>query len=317
MSVGPVFSKSAGKGELLKAPVVHGKDMFLVCRRFISCQSISTLLMALAVGLTLVSWSVGQAQALLDKPVELQGVGIEEHLGAQLPLDLMFVDQGGVSVKLGDYFKDDKPVIFNMVYYSCPMLCNLVLNGVTASVKEMDWTPGKEFRMLAVSINPRKTFDLAEAKRASYLKDLGKTGGESGWSFTVGEESQSKRLAEALGYHYYWDEKQKEYAHTAATFVITPEGKVSRYLYGIEYDPKDLRLALLEASEGKLGSTLDRLILYCYHYDPLARGYVLFAGNVMKLGGAATVLLLGAFLGTMWRREQRQKKLSHLSVERL
>ncbi len=317
MSVGQVYSRYADKGELLKTSVVHCKDMYLVCRRCRSYRTVSAVLTTLAVILTLLSCSVGQAQALLDDPVELQGVGIEEHLGAQLPLDLTFVDQNGATVKLGDYFRDGKPVILNMVYYSCPMLCNLVLNGVTASVKEMDWIPGKEFRMLAVSINPRETFDLAGAKRASYLKDLGKVDAESGWSFTVGEESQSKQLAEVLGYHYYWDEKQKEYAHTAATFVITPDGKISRYLYGIEYNPKDLRFALLEASEGKLGSTLDRLILYCYHYDPLARGYVLFAGNVMKLGGAATVLLLGAFLGTMWRREQKQKKLNHLSVERL
>ena len=276
-------------------------------------MSLFSVIIVTIAGLVLMPSTVA-AQVILDKAPELQGVGIEEHPGAQLPLDAKFLDQTGASVKLGDYFKDGKPVILNMVYYSCPMLCNLVLNGLTTAVKQMDWVPGKEFRMLAVSINPREGFSLASAKRANYLKDLGKAEAADGWSFTVGEESQSKRLADTLGYHYYWDEKQQEYAHTAVTFIVTPDGRVSRYLYGIEYDPKDLRLALMEASEGKLGSTLDRLILYCYHYDPLAKGYVLFANNVMKLGGAATVLLLGVFLGTMRWREQRQKKLTHRGV---
>ena len=244
-------------------------------------------------------------QVILDSMPETKGVGITEHLGATVPFDLKFTDDHGNAVTLGDYFRDGKPVVLNLVYYQCPMLCNLVLNGVSTSAKQLDWKPGEEYRMVAISINPRETYDLAAAKKASYLHELDIPGSENGWSFLVGDSTQSKALADALGWGYYYDTESKEYVHTAATFVLTPSGTISRYLYGIEYEPRDLRLALLEASEGKIGNTLDRLILFCFHYDPQARGYVLFAQNVMKLGGGVAILLLGSFLFVMWRRDRR------------
>ncbi|MEW6051537.1 MAG: SCO family protein [Candidatus Zixiibacteriota bacterium] len=255
-------------------------------------------------------------QVVLDNPPEFAGVGIEEHLGEKLPLDLAFTDDHGRPVTLQEFLGQGKPVVLNMVYYQCPMLCNLVLNGVTNAVKQIGWIPGEQFRMVAISINPRETYDLAAAKKLSYLTELSRPEAEAGWSFLVGTEANSKALAESLGFHYRYDSESKEFVHTAATFILTPDGTISRYLYGIEYNPRDLKLALLEASEGKTGSTLDRLILYCYHYDPQAKGYVLFAENVMKVGGGLTALLLGLALFILWRRERSAPRPVHLAVRR-
>ncbi|PWB73659.1 SCO family protein [candidate division GN15 bacterium] len=235
----------------------------------------------------------------------MKGVGITEHLGSRIPTDLKFTDDHGRNVTLGEYFGDGKPVVLDLVYYDCPMLCTYVLNGVTTAAKQLPWTPGKEYRLVTISINPREHADLAAAKKAIYLHELGKPGAESGWSFLVGDSTQSRALADALGWQYYYDAKIKEYVHTAATFVLTPNGTISRYLYGIEYKPQDLKLALLEASEGKIGNTIDKLVLYCFHYDPNAKGYVLFAQNVMKIGGAVAVVVLGLFLLLLWRRERK------------
>ena len=250
----------------------------------------------------------GVGQVLLDSMPETKGVGITEHLGAKVPTDLQFTDDLGKTVTLGDYFRDGKPVVLNLVYYQCPMLCNLVLNGVTTSAKQVDWMPGEEYRLVTISINPRETYDLAAAKKASYLHELDRPGSENGWSFLVGDSTQSKALADALGWGYYDAKESQEYVHTAAPVVLPPSGTGSRDLYGIAEEPRDLRRALLEASEGKMGSTLDRLILYCFHYDPEARGYVLFAQNVMKLGGGVAAVLLGVLLLTLWRRERVSRR---------
>lgn len=258
----------------------------------------------------------GTAQVVLDSVPELKGVGITEHLGARIPTDLRFTDDHGKAVTLGEYFRDGKPVVLNLVYYQCPMLCNLVLNGVSTAASQLDWTPGNQYRMVAISINPRETFDLAAAKKGSYLHELGKPGSENGWSFLVGDSMQTKMLADALGWGYYYDTQSKEYVHAAATFVLSPDGTISRYLYGIEYEPRDLKFALMEASEGKIGSTLDRLILYCFHYDPDARGYVLFAQNVMKLGGVGAVMVLGLLLAVLWRRERVSRPHADPALER-
>jgi protein SCO1 len=249
-----------------------------------------------------------QAQVLQDTVAELKGVTITEHLGDRVPLDLTFIDDHGQPVTLGDYFKAGKPVILNLVYFRCPMLCNFVMNGVADAAKQLPWSPGNEYRLVAISINPRETWDLAAAKKANYLHDLGKPGAENGWAFLVGDSTHSKALADALGWGYYYDKSTGEYVHTAATFVLTPDGRISRYLYGLTYPVKDVKLALLEASEGRIGSTFDRLILYCYHYDPDAKGYVLFAMNVMKLGGVAVVVLLGLLLAVLWHRERGRRR---------
>lgn len=240
-------------------------------------------------------------------PRELQEIDIIEHSGEVLPLDLNFTDDRGENVILGDYFNRGKPVILTLAYYECPMLCTLVLNGMSEGVRDLGWPPGEKFVMITISIDPSESSQLAAEKKKTYTESLSLPIKEGGWAFLVGEESQSKALADAIGFKYYYDEKNKQYAHPAAAFVITEDGKISRYLYGIEFKPRDLKLALMEASEGKIGSTIDRIILYCYHYDPEAGGYVVFAANVMKLGGGFTLLSLVIFLGVMWMKERRKK----------
>lgn len=252
------------------------------------------------------------AQVVQDNPPELEDVGIDEHLGDKIPLDLVFTNEQGEHVKLGSYFKEGRPVILTMVYYNCPMLCNLVMNGQAEAVKPLDWEPGDEYQMISVSINPRETHELAAAKKANYLKQLDHPGAAPGWAFLVGEESQSKALAAALGFKYRYDEERQEYAHTAAMFVLTDDGTISRYLYGLSHKPRDVRLAVVEASKGQVGNSIDQLILYCYHYDPDQRGYVVLATSVMKLGGLVTVLILGTFLALLWLRERSRRRKRRL-----
>ena len=247
---------------------------------------------------------ISQAQIVRDSVPELINIDIVEHLGDTLPLNLSFIDDHGDSVKLGDYFGHGKPILLTLGYFQCPMLCNLVFNGVSDGIKEVGWTPGEKFEVVSVSINPKETKDLAQLKKANYIKSLGIPSAENGWHFLVGEKSQSEALAQAIGFKYYFVPDRGEYAHPAAAYIISPNGVITRYLYGIHYSGSNLKLGLLEASEGKIGSTVDRIILYCFHYDPDAKGYVLFAQNVMKLGGLATVVALSIFLGTLWIKDQ-------------
>jgi protein SCO1/2 len=247
------------------------------------------------------------AQVVQKEVPELQGIDVVEHLGDYVPFDLIFTDDAGKTVRLGDYFNQAKPVLLILGYYECPMLCKLVFNGVSDGVRELSWQPGKDFQMLTVSINPLETHELAAAKKKNYVEALGRAGARDGWAFLVGDESQSRALADAVGFEYYYDESRDLYAHPAVIFLLAEDGKITRYLYGIQFPEKDLRLGLLEASEGKIGSTMDRIILYCFHYDPDARGYVLFAGNVMRLGGVVTLIALALLLGLLWMRERRRK----------
>lgn len=258
-------------------------------------------------GLLLLGAGRLQAQTVQDSLPELSKIDVVEHLGEHVPLDLTFTNDVGETVGLGDYFHHGKPVILVLAYYTCPMLCTMVLNGVSDAVKALDWLPGKEFQMLTISIDPSETPELAAGKKARYLENLGKKGIENGWRFFVGAESQSKALADAVGFKYYYDTEKKMYAHPAVVTILTEEGKISRYLYGLEFKPQDLRMALLEASQGKIGNTIDRLILYCYHYDPSAKGYVAIAGRIMRLGGALTLIILGAIIGTLWARERLRR----------
>ncbi len=236
-------------------------------------------------------------------PAPLDGVGIEEKLGAQADLDLTFTGADGYPVKLREYFGQGRPVILNLVYYSCPMLCTLVLNGQTEALRELAGTPGREFEVVTISIDPAETFDLAQKKRAAYLTSYGRE--TTGWHFLVDRDGNAKKLAEQVGFHYRWDEKTHQFAHAAAIMILTPAGKVSRYLYGIRFSPRDIRLALAEAAQEKFSLSVDRVLLYCFHYDPQAGSYVLFATNLMRAGGAAVVLVLAAALFGMWRKERR------------
>ncbi|RME25693.1 MAG: SCO family protein, partial [Candidatus Zixiibacteriota bacterium] len=193
---------------------------------------------------------------------DLAKIDIVEHLGDTIPMDLSFTSDEGQPVTLNDYFNKGKPVIVVLGYYQCPMLCNLVFNGLSEGVKGLGWTPGDRFEMVMVSINPRETAQLAAAKKANYVKQLGNPDAAKGWHFLVGDSVMSARLADAIGFKYFYDAENKQYAHPAAAYVLTEKGVISRYLYGIQFSPRDLKLSLLEASDGKIGSTADRLILY-------------------------------------------------------
>jgi protein SCO1/2 len=250
------------------------------------------------------------AQLAEQVPEVLEEVGVTEHLNAKLPLDLEFRNEEGNWVELGSFFDGERPVILTLNYYRCPMLCGLMLNGVVDGLEAMAWTPGEEFEIVTISINPLETPELAKAKKQNYLKRLDRPAVAQGWHFMTGRELEIKRLAETVGFSYTYDPVSQEYAHAAAIFVCTPDGRVSRYLYGIEYPAKRLKLALLEAAEGTIGSTLDRLILYCYHYDPTNRRYTPVAMNIMRVGGGATASILAVVLGMFFFREWRRKKRS-------
>jgi protein SCO1/2 len=276
-------------------------------------MNIKTVILAVLLFIeTLLLCTQGSAQKIQENPKDLSKIDVVEQLGKQIPLDLTFVNDVGDTVPLSNYFNDGKPVILDLAYYTCPMLCNLVLNGINESISKLDWLPGNEYRVLTISFDPRDSVSLAAAKKANYLKALNRPGAEKGWTFFVDYQSHAKALADAVGFEYFWDEDNKQYAHPAVIYILTPEGKISRYLYGITYNEKDLRLGLLEASDGKIGSTVDRILLYCYHYDPEAKGYVMFAGNVMRLGGVITLVLLALLIGILWMKEKRKKAHRHV-----
>ena len=261
-----------------------------------------------AFGVALLSAPAVCAERTEPVPPELQGISITENLKAQVPLDLEFTDEQGRTVKLSAYFQGKRPVILTLVYYRCPMLCGLLLNGLTDALKEMEWTAGQQFDIVTVSIDPLETPTLAKLKKQNYLKEYGRPGAAAGWHFLTGREPNIRKLADTVGFGYRYDEETKQYAHAAGIFVCTPEGRLARYLYGVMYDPQTLRLSLLEASEGKVGSTLDRVLLYCFHYDPSRGQYSLAAMNVMRAGGVLVVIILAAILFVFWRRERRRRR---------
>ncbi len=260
------------------------------------------ILLAALIGLF--AGPVVKAQVIQDSVPELMEIDIIEHLGDSLPLNLSFVDDNGSEVTLSDYFKGDKPVILTLGYYECPMLCNLVFNGVSEGIKELGWVPGEKYQVISVSIDPLETADLAANKKANYIKFLEMPGASDGWHFLVTESENARTLADVIGFKYYYVEDRDEYAHAAAAYLISPDGVISRYLYGIQYTAINLKLGLLEASEGKIGSTMDKILLYCYRYDPDAKGYVLFAQNAMKVGGVVTVVLIALLVGSLFIRER-------------
>jgi protein SCO1 len=240
-------------------------------------------------------------------PEPLKKTGIEQKLGETLPLETEFKDENGDLVKLGSYFGKGRPVVVAFVYYECPMLCNQVLNGLTGSLKGINFDAGKEFDVVAISFDA-KEFDkpgLAKNKKASYMERYGRPGTEKGWHFLTGTEESIRAVTNAAGFGFEWDEKSQQFAHAAAVIVATPEGKLSRYLYGIDYSPKDLKLAMMESAENKVGSPADQLLLYCFHYDPSTGKYGLAILNFVRLGGVATLLGLGAMGFVFWRRNKK------------
>jgi protein SCO1/2 len=242
-------------------------------------------------------------------PPGLEGVGIDQRLNEQVPLNLTFKDEQGKTVMLGDYFQAGRPVILNLVYYECPMLCTEVLNGLTAALKVIRFVPGNQFEVVTVSIDPRETPQLAANKKAMYLKRLGNAEAGKGWHFLTGEQRQIATLADAVGWHYRYDAKLDQFAHAAGILLITPEGKIAQYYYGVEYSAKDLRLGIVEASQNRIGSLADQVLLYCYHYDPRTGHYGATITNIVRLGGVTTVIVLGSFLILLFRKEKQEQSI--------
>jgi protein SCO1 len=238
-------------------------------------------------------------------PKVLNEVGIQQKLNEQIPLDTEFKDENGKTVRIGDYF-GKRPVILALVYYECPMLCSEVLNGLTGSLKSLNFNAGKEFDVVAISFDARENekTELAKSKKENYLKRYGREGTENGWHFLTGSQDSIDKITQAVGFGYKWDEESKQFAHAGAIMILTPEGKLSKYLYGIDYAPKDVKFALMESSANKIGSPVDQMMLYCYHYNPATGKYGLMVMNVVRLGGVITLLGLGVMMFVFWRRNK-------------
>jgi protein SCO1/2 len=234
-------------------------------------------------------------------------IGIDQHLGDQLPLDLELRDEKGETVKLGQFFHD-KPVVVMLVYYRCPMLCTQVLNGFLKSSQAVKYTIGRDYDVVTVSFDPRETAELAAEKKAAYARAYRREGAAEGWHFLTGSDESIKRLTQTIGFRYRYDAKSDQFAHASGIVIATPQGKLSRYLYGIEYEPTNLRLALVESGENRIGSPVEKVLLLCFHYDPLTGKYGLVIANVIRAAGSLTVLLLGGFLIAMYRLERRRTK---------
>jgi protein SCO1/2 len=261
-------------------------------------------------GLVMLVALVG-ALPVLAQPEQVQNailreVGIDQHLNEQIPLDLTFRDEAGQPVQLAQYF-GTKPVILALVYYECPMLCTLTLNGLVSALKAVSFDVGNQFQVVTVSFKPSETPQLAASKKQGYLKSYGRTGADAGWHFLTGDEANIKRLTEAVGFRYRWVPEQNQFAHAAGITVLTPTGKIARYFFGVEYAPRDLRLGLVEAAQEHIGSPVDQLLLYCFHYDPATGKYGAVVMNIIRLGGALTVLVLGGSLFLMWRSDRARR----------
>jgi len=250
-----------------------------------------------------------EAQRAEPLPEDLEDVGVTERLDTPVPLELELRDERGQSVRLSDYFDSRRPVLLSLVYYECPMLCTLVLDGMLRVLQELDWTPGEQFEIVTVSIDPRETPELAQQKKATYLAAYGRPAAAPGWHFLTADAPAIGRLTDAVGFRYRYLEDRGEFAHPAVLFVLTPEGRLSRYLFGVQHDPRTLRLSLVEAAAGRIGSPMDKFLLYCYRYDADAGRYAPVALKIMRLGGGASALVLGAFLIGLWRREALKRRV--------
>jgi len=249
------------------------------------------------------------------KPGILGRIGIDQRLNHHVPLELPFVDENGRDVKLGDYF-GKRPVLLAMVYYECPMLCTQVLNGVTGALKTLNFDVGKEFDVVAVSINPQEGPGLAAQKKAAYVERYGRPQTAAGWHFLTGRDESIKALAAAVGFRYEYVEDVKQYAHGAGVEVLTPKGVIARYYYGIEYSPRDLRLGIIEAADERIGSPIDAALLLCFHYDPTTGKYGPTVLTLVRIGAVLTIVAFGAFLFVSLRRERTSRRQAVPSVNR-
>jgi protein SCO1 len=234
------------------------------------------------------------------RPPRLENVGIEQHLDAQVPPDLTFHDEAGKTVKLGNYF-GRKPLILNLVYYNCTMLCGEALAGLSSAMRLVKFDVGNEFDVITVSFDPRETPEMAAAKKKDYVGRYGRPNAAAGWHFLTGRPEPINALTKAVGFQYQYDAKTNQFAHATAIMVLTPQGRISRYFYGVDFPPKDLRMGLVEASQGKIGNAVDAVLLYCYHYNPETGKYGAMVANILRLAAGATILFMGAFLFILWR----------------
>ena len=238
------------------------------------------------------------------KPAALRDVGFDQRLGESLPLDVALRDEDGRPVTLGAYFKG-RPVVLAVVYYECPMLCTLTLNGLVSALATLSFDAGREFEVVTVSFDPREGPELARAKKAAYLRRYERPGAALGWHFLTGDAEALRAVTSAVGFRYAWDERTRQFAHPAGVVVLTPEGKIARYLYGVEYAPKDLRLALVESAAGRIGNAVDQVLLFCYQYDPETGRYGAMVMRLVRLGGVLTLAALGGLIFALRRSERR------------
>lgn len=247
--------------------------------------------------------SIGTSNGL---PETLKKIGIEQKLGGQMPMETVFKDEGGNAVKLGDYFNKGRPVILAFVYYECPMLCNEVLNGLTGTLKGISFDAGKDFDVVAISFDARENEkpDLAKNKKDSYMTRYGRPGTEKGWHFLTGTKESVEAATKAAGFGFEWDEKSNQFAHAGAIMITTPDGRLARYFYGIDYSPKDVKFGIMESAESKVGNAAEQLLLYCYHYDPSTGKYGLAVLRVMRMGAVLTILGMGLMGFVFWRRNK-------------
>jgi protein SCO1 len=264
-----------------------------------------SVVVALTLALAVSAWGQAMSQGILSPPANLRppglkDVGIEQNLNEQIPRDLIFRDETGKSVRLGDYF-GKRPMILNLVYYQCPMLCGEVLSGLTSALRVLKFDVGSQFDVLTVSFDPHETPEMASAKKAEYLKRLGRPGAAQGWHFLTGPQESITALTKAAGFQYQYDPKSGQFAHATAIMILTPAGRISQYYYGVEYAPKDLRLGLIQASDEKIGNLVDQVLLYCYHYDPATGKYGAVITRILRLAAIATMLGIGLLIAVISR----------------
>jgi len=265
----------------------------------------SAVALILALAGPAAAWNRDQpspAPPAAEAPRILRDVGFDQHLGDTVPLDAVFRDESGRAVKLGDYF-GRRPVVLSLAYYECPMLCTVTLNGLASALEVLAFDPGRDFEVVTVSFEPKETPELAAAKKAVYLRRYKRPGAAAAWHFLTGDAAAIRRLTGAVGFRYAWDERTKQYAHASGVMVLTADGRLARYLYGVEYAPKDLRFAIVEASQGRILSPVDRLLLYCYHYDPELGRYGKSVMALLRVGGVLTLAAIGAMIFGLRRRD--------------
>jgi len=270
------------------------------------------LMLCLAGGIWALPEAHGQKSGTTKK--EFEGVGVERHLGEQIPTDLTFRNAAGEAVELSRYFDGETPVVLNLVYHECPMLCGLMMNGITNTMQTLSWTPGQEYRVLTVSFNPRETPEIARKQKETYVKRFGRPESAGGWHFLTGSESAIHALTGAVGFNFRWIEDEQEYAHPTTLIFLSGSGTVTRYIYGMELPRGDFRKALVEASNGTVGNPVDQIAMYCFQFDPNKNTYTANAFNIMKLGSGVTVLILGVALFLFWRRERDDLERSQRST---